>query len=171
MEKIIKINNKQYKISSEAILTSEHINKIMEKLSKETIMNLSCSSGIKVITDPLDPLIPKNFEITYLDLRLVSEPSCTSGCTCSLTVSQSKVTDVIVDVKIKNNNATTIGKCKISVNLLRDGTIISQIPMEGTDIYETTRCIDFAGRDEVFITSSPFKLPETLGTYTVAINT
>lgn len=143
----------------------------MEKLSKENIMNLSCSSGINITADPLVPLTPENFEITYLDLRLVSEPTCTSGCTCSLTVSQSKVTDVIVDVKIKNNNPTSIGMCKISVNLLRNGTIVSQIPMEGTNIYETTRCMDFAGRDEVFITSSSFKLPETLGKYTVAINT
>lgn len=172
MEKIITINNQQYKIDSEAILTPEQLNKVVEQLSnKKTIMNLSCSSGIQVTADSLVPLTADNFAITYLDLRLVSEPTCTTGCTCSLTISQAKVTDVIVDVKIKNNNPTSIGKCKLSVNLLRNGIVVLQIPMEGTDIYETTRCMDFGGRDEVFITSSSFKLPETLGTYTVAINT
>jgi len=127
---------------------------------------MSCPSGINVMGDPS----VSDLEVTLLDLRLVGEPSCTTACTCALRLSQVSSVPVIVDVKIKNNSPSAIMKARISVNLLKDGSVFSAVPMEGGAVTETTRCLGYGG-DEVFITSDSFYLPAQLGTYTVAVNT
>lgn len=127
---------------------------------------MSCPSGINVMGDPS----VADLQVTLLDLRLVSEPSCTTACTCTLRLSQVSSASVIVDVKIKNNSPSVIMKARISVNLLKNGTFYSSVLMEAGALTETTRCLNLGG-DEVFITSDPFYLPTELGTYTVAVNT
>lgn len=124
-----------------------------------------CSSGIQVAA-----ISPSDLDVTLLDLRLVSEPSCTTGCTCTLLLSEVSGIPVIVDIKIKNKSAVSIMKARISVNLLKNGIVYSAITMEFGAITETTRCLGIGG-DEVFITSDPFYLPAELGTYTPAVNT
>lgn len=127
---------------------------------------MSCPSGINVMEDTS----VADLQVTLLDLRLVSEPSCTTACTCTLRLSQVPSMPVIVDVKIKNNSPSVIMTARISVNLLKNGSVASAVPMAAGALTETTRCLNYGG-DEAFITSDPFYLPAQLGTYTVAVNT
>lgn len=126
---------------------------------------MTCLSGINIFE-----LLNTDLKVTLLDLRLVSEPSCTTGCTCSIEIGDVSSVVVIVDVKIKNNSTVNIMKARISVNLLKDGTVFSVVPMASGSPTETTRCLNYGG-DEVFITSDPFYLPAQVGNYTVAVNT
>jgi len=126
---------------------------------------MTCLSGINVFE-----LSDTDLQVTLLDLRLVSEPSCTTGCICSIDIGDVPSTAVIVDVKIKNNSIANIMEARISVNLLKDGTVVSAVPMESGSPTETTRCLNYGG-DELFITSDPFYLPAQVGTYTVKVNT
>lgn len=126
---------------------------------------MTCLSGINVFE-----IVDTDIEVTLLDLRLVDEPTCTTRCTCSIDIGDVSSTAVIVDVKIKNNSTVDIMEARISVNLLKDGTVFSVVPMASGSPTETTRCLNYGG-DEVFITSDPFYLPAQVGNYTVAVNT
>jgi len=132
-----------------------------------------CTSGINVAAATYD------VKVTRMVLRLLGQPecgyiceateSCSTTCACTLTQGGTALYKVIAEVEIQNNTPLDITAAKISLNLHRDGAFVQNILMESGNQYETTRCLGYGG-DKTIITSDPFYLPSTIGTYTVVVN-